>query len=202
MNQQVEDALNTIVKLTNESGNLKELRKSIHEKVSGLRNLIYTIKDNLHEKISKNAQQQNEVNEMKKSQEAQRNTQAGQLAPSMCNTQESSTTGNSTSTPPSEGRKKQYAEVLSGKKGTSYKLTVRTKDNQTTDTVKTIIKSNIDPTHMKIGIRKFKGLQNGKVLIEADTEEDIEVLKDQISRKCGDKLETGAKMKITENDNI
>ena len=45
---------------------------------------------------------------------------------------------------------------------------------------------------MKIGIRKFKGLQNGKVPIEADTEEDIEVLQDQITRKCGDKLETHA----------
>jgi hypothetical protein len=43
---------------------------------------------------------------------------------------------------------------------------------------------------MKIGIRKFKRLQNGKVLIEADTEEDVQVLKDQITRKCGDKLET------------
>ena len=32
VNQQVEDALNTIVELTKESGNLKELRNSIHEK--------------------------------------------------------------------------------------------------------------------------------------------------------------------------
>jgi conjugal transfer/entry exclusion protein len=82
VDQQVEDALNTIVKLTNKSGNLKkELRNLIHEKVSELRNLIYTIKDNLHEKISENAQLQNEVNEMKKSHKAQRNTQEnGQLA--------------------------------------------------------------------------------------------------------------------------
>ena len=88
----------------------------------------------------------------------------------MCNTQESNTTENRTDTPPSESREKQYAEILSGKNGTSHKLTVRTKDNQT-ETVKTLIKSNIDPTHMKIGIRKFKWLQNGKVrkvLIEAD----------------------------------
>ena len=56
VNQQVEDALNMIVKLTNESGNLKkDLRKSIHEKVSELRNLTYIIKDNLNEKISENA---------------------------------------------------------------------------------------------------------------------------------------------------
>ena len=44
--------------------------------MSELRNLINTIKDNLHEKIRENAQLINEVNEMKKSNEAQRNTQA------------------------------------------------------------------------------------------------------------------------------
>ena len=125
---------------------------------------------------------------MKKSHKAQRNMQAnGQLATSMCNIQESSTTVDRSDTPPSRSRKKQYAEVLSGKNGTSHKLTVRTKDNQTTEAVKTLIKSNIDPTHMKIGIRKFMGLQKGKVLIEADTDE---VLQDQITCKCGDKLET------------
>ena len=127
--------------------------------MSELRNIIYIIKDNLHKKVSENTQLQNEVNEMKKSNKAQMNTQAnGQLATSMCNTQESNTTEDRTVTPSSGSRKKQYAEILSGKNGTSHKLTVRTKDNQTTDAVKTLIKSNIDPTHMKIGIRKFKGL--------------------------------------------
>ena len=43
---------------------------------------------------------------------------------------------------------------------------------------------------MKIGIRTFKGLQNGKALIEADTEKEIEALQYQIRHKCGDKLET------------
>jgi len=43
---------------------------------------------------------------------------------------------------------------------------------------------------VKIGIRTFKGLQNGKVLIEADAEEEREALQDQIRHKCGDKLET------------
>ena len=75
VNQQAEDSLNMIVKLTNESGNLKkELGKLIHENVSTLRNLIYRIKDNLKEKTSENALLQNEVNEMKKSLEAQRNS--------------------------------------------------------------------------------------------------------------------------------
>jgi predicted RNase H-like nuclease (RuvC/YqgF family) len=68
--QQAEDALNTIVKLTNESGNLKELSKLIHENVSNLTNLIYVLKDNLKEKTSENYQLQTEVKEMKKLMEA------------------------------------------------------------------------------------------------------------------------------------
>jgi preprotein translocase subunit SecD len=43
---------------------------------------------------------------------------------------------------------------------------------------------------MKIGIRTFNGLQNGKVLIETDTENDIQALQNQIRDKCGDRLET------------
>jgi hypothetical protein len=190
--QQAEDALNTIDKLTNESGNLKkELRKLIHENVSNLRNLIYVLKDNLKEKTSENYQLQNEVKEMKKLMEARRDTQAeGQLATSMGLNLELGRTGNMIGSPSSGGRKKQYAEVLTGKNGTRHKLTIRTIDNQPTETVKKIIKSNIDPTSMKIGIRTFKGLQNGKVLFEVDTEEDMEALQNQIRDKCGDRLET------------
>jgi len=41
---------------------------------------------------------------------------------------------------------------------------------------------------MKRGIRTFKGLKDGKVLIEADTKDDIEILSTQIRDKCGDRL--------------
>jgi hypothetical protein len=99
-------------------------------------------------------------------------------------------TGNMIGSPSSGRRKKQYAEVLTDKNGTWHKITIRTKGNQPTETVNKIIKYNIDPTSMKIGIRTFKGLQNGKVLIEVDTEEDMEALQIQIRDKCGDRLET------------
>jgi hypothetical protein len=36
---------------------------------------------------------------------------------------------------------------------------------------------------MKIGIRTFKGLKDGKVLIEADTQDDNELLNTQIDWK-------------------
>jgi hypothetical protein len=85
-----------------------------------------------------------------------------------------------TSTPASGGRKKLYAEALSGKKEMPYKLTVKSKNNQPADAVKNILKSSIDPVDMNIGIRTFKGLKDGKVIIEADTKEDIETLNTRI----------------------
>jgi hypothetical protein len=67
--------------------------------------------------------------------------------------------------PPSGGRKKIYAEALSIKEELLYKLPVKSKSNQPADAVKKILKSSIDPIDMKIGIRSFKGLKDGKALI-------------------------------------
>src|SRR5215510_984552 len=110
--QEVEDALNSIVKLTNDSGNLKkELRKAIHENVSNLRNLMYKLKNNLNEKTSENFKLQNEVKEAKKPLEAGRHTSGeGQLATSMSTSPERDRIGIMNVTPPSGTRRKQYAE--------------------------------------------------------------------------------------------
>ena len=107
--------------------------------------------------------------------EAHRNLHpTGLVAPSVDNTSVPTRVWNMPTTPPSEGRKKLYAEALSGKKGMLFKLTVRPRNNEPVDVVKKILKSSIDPIDMKIGIRSFKGLKDGKVLIEADTKDDIE----------------------------
>jgi hypothetical protein len=78
-----------------------------------------------------------------------------------------------TTTPPSGSRKELYAEALRGKNVRRYNITVKSKDDQPADAVKEIIKSCIDPVDMKIGIRTLKGLKDRKVLIEADTQDDI-----------------------------
>jgi hypothetical protein len=45
VNQQIENALNTTVKLTDQSGNMKkELKKSIYKTVSNLRNLTLILR--------------------------------------------------------------------------------------------------------------------------------------------------------------
>ena len=74
---------------------------------------------------------------------------------------------------------------MSGKIGMGYKLTVKYKGNPTVGIIKKILKSNV-----KIGIRTFKKLKDSKVLIEADTKNDIEILNSQIRDKCVDRLES------------
>ena len=191
MNKQIDNALNKIVKLTDQSGNLKkELKREIHETGSSLRNLTFTLKENLKERTSENSQLQNEVNELKKDLEAYKQTHTvGQVAPSIGSPLQLTRRGNVASAPPSDGRKELYAEVLKGKNVRRYKITVKSKDNQPADALKNIIKSCIDPVDMKIGIRTFKCLKDGKVLIEADTKDGIEILNTQIRDKCGDQLE-------------
>jgi hypothetical protein len=138
VNQQTEDALNTIVKLTEQSGDLKkEFKKSIHETVSNMRNLIVILKDNLSDRISENSHLQKEVKEIKKELEAYRIPHTpGQVAPFLGSNPGLTRGGNATSTPSSDGRKKLYAEALSGKNEMRNRLTVKSKDNQTAEIVK------------------------------------------------------------------
>jgi len=157
VNQQIDDALNKTVKLIDQSGNLKkELKREIHETVSSLRNLIFTLRENLNERTSENSQLQNEVNELKKDLEAHKQTHTvGLVAPFIGSPLELTQRGNVASVPPSDGRKELYAEVLKGKNVRRYKITVKSKENQPADAVKKITKSCIDPIDMKIGIRTF-----------------------------------------------
>jgi len=124
VNQQIDDALNKIVKLTDQSGNLKkELKREIHETVSSLRILIFTLKENLNERISENSQLQNEVYELKKDLEAYKQTHTvGQVAPSIDSPLELTRRGNAVSTRPSDGRKELYADALKGKNVRRYKI--------------------------------------------------------------------------------
>jgi hypothetical protein len=60
VSQQIENALNMIVNFTDKSRNMKkELKKSIHEAVRNLRDLIFTLKSNLLDKTDENNNKRN-----------------------------------------------------------------------------------------------------------------------------------------------
>ena len=125
--------------------------------------------------MSENCQLQTEVKETKNELEARRRLhKAREEAPSIASKPGSTTRRNVT--PPSDGRKKLYAEALSRQNGLRHRPIVKSEDNQTAETVKDIIKSRIDPVDMKIGIRSFKDLKDDKLLIEIDTKDDIEII--------------------------
>ena len=82
-----------------------------------------------------------------------------------------------------------YAAVAGEKKATSYKMTVSSKSNQSSETHKQLLKAKINPTEIKVGINTFKTLNSGRVLIETNSKEEIEALEKNIQTKCGGDLE-------------
>ena len=97
--------------------------------------------------------------------------------------------GTAVSAPSSGGKKKLFSEVLSGGNTERHRLTVKPGDNKTAEEIKILLRTKIDPVNIKIGIRTFRSLKNGNVLIEADSKEEIELLNTQIRDKCGDQVE-------------
>ena len=83
-----------------------------------------------------------------------------------------------------------FSEVVRGRiKHTHHKLIVTSKESNTADTIKDILKSNINPTTVKVAISSIKTLRNSRVQIEVGNKEDIDRLTKDIYEKCGDKLQ-------------
>ena len=68
--------------------------------------------------------------------------------------------------PGGEGRKL-FTEILAnGRTAKRFTITVTSKDKQTSETINEILKTNINPTQIKVGINALKTLRNRKALIE------------------------------------
>jgi hypothetical protein len=67
---------------------------------------------------------------------------------------------------------------------------VTSKDNQTADKIKEMLKSNINPTEIKVGIGSLKTLKDGRLQIETGSIQEADTLTNNIKDKLGDKIET------------
>ena len=140
-------------------------------------------------KAEENIKTRNEVKQLKDTLEKWKSTtSARQVAPSFASFTELTSQGTAVSAPSSGGKKRLFSEVLSGGNAERHRLTVKPND-KTAKEIKKLLRTKIDPVNMKIGIRTFKSLKNGNVLIEADSKEEIELLNTQIRDKCGDQVE-------------
>ena len=85
--------------------------------------------------------------------------------------------------PSSSGAKKLYSEAVHTSIDKRFKLLVKSKVNLSTEAIKTVVKTNINPTAMKVGVRSFKSLKDGRVLIETGTPEEVNLLSSSIRDK-------------------
>jgi hypothetical protein len=162
-----ETSINTLLEVTEKSGNLrKDLRSDIMKSVSSLRGVYNTIMANLEEKTR-------------------------QIETLQCQKK----TGDVIQDAPSHIEKKRpYSEAVIGNRQKTaeqktFKLTIKSKSSHSIEHMMTLVKTKVNPVDMKLGITAFKGLRNGRLLIETQSKKEIDALSNTINEVCGEELE-------------
>jgi len=189
--QNIEDALNKIVNTTDQSGNMrKDLKKTIFETVSTLRNLFHNIKEMIDEKTKQNKHLENEVTKMNKELDNCRSTTPkGQAETPKARKQELLRTDSRQVPPPHGSNKKLYSSIVETHVETKHRVLIRSRVNQTPEMVKKLLKSNVNHTEIKVGITSLKLFRDGRVVIEANSRNEIETIGHKIEETCGAELE-------------
>ena len=78
--------------------------------------------------------------------------------------------------PPHYHPGKLYSEAVVGYEGKKFKLLLRSKDSQTPDGIKRLLKSKVNAAEIKDGITLLRSLTDGRVVIEAASKKEIEPL--------------------------
>jgi hypothetical protein len=91
--------------------------------------------------------------------------------------------------PSSDDKRKFYSSVVAQKDEKKFKITLRSKDIKLPDMIKNLLMSKGNPTEIKVGIPSLKSLRDGRVMIEASSKKEIDILGEKIGEKCGEELE-------------
>ena len=75
-------------------------------------------------------------------------------------------------------------------------------NNLTTGAIKIVVKTNINPTTMKVGVKSLKSMKDGRVLIETGTSEEATFLGSSIRDKCGNDLVVCSESKEPQNGDV
>ena len=183
----IENALNQIASTTERSGNMKkELKQTIYQTVSKLRKLFATLIDVENSKTIAELEKTVASNKVE-IRVATRSTLIVPSTPSGDTRREPSRTSPREVAPPSgnnlEKRQAEtaqtrlYSDALKGKcKQERYMITVTSRDKESTESIKDVLKSKIKPTEIKVGINSLKTLRNGTIQIETGSKEEIYIL--------------------------
>jgi len=190
--QRADDALETLLSITEKSGNLrKDLKNDIHESVSTLRKAFILIYKQLNEVKEEYNRYRKKVNNTIKGEGWGEITQTdGQVATSVDYTLRPQEKSTQQIVPPIGGRRKLFSEVVKYQDNKRYKITLKPKEATTTpEQIKTQQKNSINPTEIKVGIKAVKTIRDRSLLIETESEEDSNILLTEIRNKLGEKMD-------------
>jgi hypothetical protein len=95
---------------------------------------------------------------------------------------------------PLGGGAKKHSEVAIESIEKRYKIVVNSKSDQSPETIKNILKSKINPTALKVGVKSLKSLRDVRVLIEVGSVDETNLLSADINGKCGEALEANVQI--------
>ena len=81
----------------------------------------------------------------------------------------------------SGGARIQYSDVTCASFEKRYKFVVKSRTNQSAETIKNVLKTKINPTSMKVAAKTLKSLKDGRVLIEVGSIGETNLLSTNIS---------------------
>jgi tellurite resistance protein len=191
--QLVNDALETLVNITEKSGNLrKDLKNDIHVSVSTLRksfsHLIHQL-DNVKEEYKRYKE---EVKKAMKSSVTEGLSQpTRQVAPSLDHTQQSQSSRAPQIMTSGGERRKLFSEVVKNQESNKrYRITLKPKEeNITPEQIKSQLKKSIKLTDIKVGIKAVKSIRDRGLVIETDRLEERNILSTEIINRLGEKLD-------------
>ena len=191
VNQRVEDAFQTLVSITEKSGNLrKDLKNDILVSVSILRKEFSHLKVELENVNRENKNLKEEVTNATKEAARRRDSHTvRQVAPSL-NQRQQPERGVRHVLPPEGRRMKLYADAVKTQEEKRFRITLKAKDETTTlEQIKQQLKMNINPMDIRVGIKAVKTIREKGIIVETGSEEERNTLSSEIVNKLGERLE-------------
>ena len=194
----IESALNLLLNVTKESGNLRnDLKKDILTSVSNIRKVLSIMNNEIDV-------QKQVISDLKlQVKKAEDRNMAGrgafkhimQAATSRSCHWSHAVAGSSRqweATPAGAMQNYNTAVSVNPSDERKYKLFLKSKLKESPEAMKVVLKSKISPTKLKVGISAMKGLRDGRLLIESKSKEEIELLEKEISEQCSQLFEVNS----------
>jgi len=163
----------------------KDLKKTIFQTVSTLRNLFTDLRGIIDQKSKLIIDKETQNNEVKAELAACRQVvEKARTETSTSRAEEPPGPGKRQVLPSRGSAPKLYSTVVSESTERKHRLSQRSKTNQPPELIENILKSKVKTTDINVGINSLRQLRDGRVLIATSTKKEMEKFGDEIRTKC------------------